>query len=127
MTDQEFHAVSALTATARYEYLIKRVADSEEIWSLRNSEGWVMSGDDNGRELFPVWSHPRFASVVAVDEWADCAPEAIPLDAWRERWLPGLEQEGRLIAVFPVPKLTGTPVTPARFREDLELELENYE
>ncbi|MCZ1269023.1 DUF2750 domain-containing protein, partial [Paenibacillus tundrae] len=45
MTSKEFEAVIKLPANIRYEYFIKKVTDSEEIWGLYD-DGWAMSSDD---------------------------------------------------------------------------------
>jgi hypothetical protein len=54
LTSKEFEAVIKLPANIRYEYLIKKVADSEEVWGLYD-DGWAMSSDDKGRLLIPFW------------------------------------------------------------------------
>lgn len=54
VTDQEAAAVLALDAGARYAHFIKQVADSEVVWGLQDSEGWISLTDDSGAELLPV-------------------------------------------------------------------------
>ncbi len=39
VNDKEFGAVSALPGARRYDYLVKRVADRGELWSLGNEGG----------------------------------------------------------------------------------------
>jgi hypothetical protein len=41
MNDKEFEAVFSLPAQRRYAYLLKRVVDTERIWSLGTEEGWA--------------------------------------------------------------------------------------
>jgi hypothetical protein len=43
ISDPEFTSVSALPADKRYVHFVKQAADSEEVWSLRNEAGWVLS------------------------------------------------------------------------------------
>src|SRR5947208_1756900 len=98
---EELRRVPLLPVRERYEYFVKHVADWEEIWSLKNVDGWVMLGSDKEQEHVPVWPHPEYARMVAVGSWADCAPEVISLDNWLERWIPGMIRDQRLVAVFP--------------------------
>ena len=123
----EIDAVSALRAEERYQYLIKRIADAERVWSLRNSSGWVLAADDAGNVLVPIWPHEAFAARCATSQWSDCVPQPIDLGEWRDRWLPGIERDGRTIAAFPTPDAQGVAVEPARLRQDLTAELLRYD
>lgn len=127
MNDQEFKAVLALPAPARYEHFIKKVVDMEAIWSLGTDNGWALSGDDAGHEIVPVWPDERYAAACAIDEWAGNEPRSIPLNHWLNAWLPGIARDFRLIAVFPTPESKGPIVTPERLREDMQEELQKYE
>jgi hypothetical protein len=50
VSDKEFEAVVQLPPPQGYEYLVERVADREELRSLKGAEGWVTAGEDQGRE-----------------------------------------------------------------------------
>lgn len=126
LSPQEFAAVSKLPGRERYAHFIKQVADAEEVWSLASDTGWVIAGDDDGRESVPVWSHPDYAAACAIGEWAGNTPEVILLDEWIDAWLPGIEGDGRSIAVFLVPgETSAATVEPARLGLDLAAALEN--
>jgi hypothetical protein len=127
VNDKEFAAVIALPPPKRYTHFIKQVVDWEQIWSLRSADGWVLAGDDEGRELVPVWPHARYAAACAQEAWQGSKPEAITLAEWMEYWLPGMQRDGRLVAVFPAPSNTGIVVTPERLHADLSEESELYE
>ena len=47
------------------------------------------------------WPHPVFAEASAVAEWLGYKPRKIELDDWLEKWIPGMEEDRRMIAVFP--------------------------
>ena len=126
VSDQQLASVLALSGPERYAHLIKRVADEKEIWSLRGEGGWILAGEA-GRELVPVWPHPRYASACTTGDWAGAEPAAIPLDEWLAAWLPGLERDGRAVAVFPTPGGKGVVVEATRLRADLEAELSRYD
>ena len=126
VSDAEFAAVSALPSAERYAHFVKRVADSEEIWSLRGKDGWILAADPT-RALVPVWPHPRYAAACVSGVWTGSEPAAIPLEQWLAVWLPGIARDHRAIAVFPVPLGPGNVAEAERLREDLMRELESYE
>jgi len=128
MRQEEYNAVTALPGSERLDYAVKRIADWECIWGLHNDDGWVLVGTDEGREAVPVWPHPEFAQACATGAWSNTVATAITLEAWTERWIPGMRKDGTLIAVFPVNGEQNTViVTPDQMLALLEEELEKYE
>jgi hypothetical protein len=127
LTKTEFEAICALEGPQRYEHFIKRVADWESVWGLRDEEGWVAAGDDEGNSGFPVWPHPDFAAACAIEEWADNQPAPIDVHEFVEDWLPNMAEENVTIAVFPTPALRGVMVSASELQEHLLAELSNYE
>jgi hypothetical protein len=123
VNDKEFATVLALDGAARYEHLVKRVADWREIWGLADANGWAIAADASEREALPVWPHARFAEACAIDAWAGRAPRSIDIAAWLERWIPGLIRDERLVATFPTPVDRGVLVSPDRFELELRAEL----
>jgi hypothetical protein len=126
---KKIESVLAMSPADRYAYLVRKVADTEELWSLASSDGeWVLAGDDEGHELVPIWPEAAFAARCASGAWAGTEPRSIPMDVWLGRWIPGMTRDGRLVAVFPTPENTrGVVREPAQIRDDLEQELEQYE
>jgi hypothetical protein len=132
INEKHIESVSRLSGPERYAYALPRMADWEEVWSLKSKDGWVRMGDKQGRQFVPIWPHPRLAEVFADGEWKDHEARSIPLDEWMEKWIPGMERDGTLIAVFPVPKSSedksdAVVVSPARLKTDLEEELSKFE
>ncbi len=124
---KEIEAVLRLGDADRYSYLIKKVVDQEELWSLWEEGGWVLTSDDQGRELVPVWPHAKYAEICANGVWSTAGPRSISLDAWLARWLPGITRDHRGIAVFPTPNNRAVAVDADRLSADIEEELANYE
>jgi hypothetical protein len=77
--------------------------------------------------MIPVWPHEKFAALCACDVWAGYVPKVIELDAWIERWIPGMMRDKRWVVVFPTPQNRGVAVDPTRISDDLQNELTNYE
>jgi Protein of unknown function (DUF2750) len=119
LNEAEFASVTALSPRDRYEHFVSRVVDWEKVWSLGTDEGWALAADDDGNEVVPVWPHERYAAACAKDGWAGNKPKAIPLADWLERWLPGIERDGRFISVFPLADGAGAQIAPGQLAEDL--------
>lgn len=119
LSKNEFESVSLLSIEERLAHFVKRVSDWEEVWSLRNSNGWVLSAADDGQEVAPFWPHPDYAMVCAQGEWVDCEPQAIDLASFINRWLPGLAKDKKAIAVFPTPDSSGVVIQPESLRQAL--------
>ena len=127
VSDEEFNAVTALPSDVRYEHLVKQVADWSMIWSLKSPDGWVVGGDDSGRELHPVWPHERYAAAAAIDAWKGTAPAGIEIHEWLEVWTAGMVEAGRLVAVFPTDRGDYTAIDPRAFADDIATELARIE
>lgn len=127
MNQAQFDAVVSLPAQRRYAHFVSMVADSQELWTLRNSDGFVLSEDDAGSPSIPIWPHPDYASALVGGPWADCTPARLDLDAFLSEWIPGASGETRTFAVFPTPDGRGVVVAPDRLRDDLQAESQQYE
>ena len=117
ISDEEFETTVALDTEERYAYFVKSVRQAGQVWALRASDGFVIMGDESGGEYLPVWPGERFAAAYASPGEN---PEPIPMDAWMERWLPGLERDNSGVAVFPVEDDSGAVVALDQLRADLE-------
>lgn len=124
--ENEIESVLALPSPKRYSYWIKKVVDEERIWSLWQNGGWAMAADDSGREVVPVWPHPKFCELCLEGAWKSFEPRSISLGLWLSRWLPGIEEDRRMVGVFPIPLDKGIVVEAARVRNDLNDELQHY-
>ncbi|AKF07850.1 DUF2750 domain-containing protein [Sandaracinus amylolyticus] len=127
-SDREIASVLRLNRDDRYAYAVKHIADEAALWSLRSDDGYVSGDAPDGAVYVAVWPHPRYAAACAVDAWAGCEAVRIDLDAWLERWTPGLTRDQRFVAVFPVPGEQRVIVAqPDRFAADLVTELDALE
>jgi hypothetical protein len=127
VNDKELAAVSALSGPKRYAYLVGNVADWEEIWALRGAAGFILVAGPDEKELVPVWPHRSFAEAWSAANGGEHQAVAISLNDWLQKWTPGLKNDNRGVAVFPVPSGQGVIVTPDRLHEDLVSECSQYE
>ena len=126
-TEKEVASLTAERSEIRYEYFIHKVADQEQVWSLRDAGGWRLVEDDAGHECVPVWPHSRYAALCAIDEFKGSHPEAIPFEVFMHRWLPQMAKDNRFASVFPTSENKGIVVAPMELLMHLELEREKYE
>ncbi len=123
----EIEAVLGRDAETRYAYFIKRVADWEQVWGLRNADGWVLAAKDDGQQVALFWPFEAFAQRAAADQWPGTEPAPIPLEAFMERWLPGLAGDERLVCVLPGVDGRGPVVQPLTLKDDIQDELDRLE
>lgn len=100
LTEEQRNRIQQLDAEQRYQHFIDKVSRWEEVWSLRDDEGFVLVSTDD-EECMPVWPHPDYATEWATGDWADCQAFKVDMEAWLDRWLPGMEEDGISVAVFP--------------------------
>jgi hypothetical protein len=125
--DKELQAVLSLNGIERYNHLIKKVVDQEQVWSLWHDNGWALASDDTGQQLVPIWPHSKYAGLCATGAWTSYRPKAISLEDWQIKWIPGMIRDRRIVAVFPTPASQGVTVSPNRIEHDLSVEMSNYE
>ena len=99
MIYEEVKQVMKTDKRKKYEYFIKKIADFEEVWALKDEEGWATLGKENST-FFPVWPKKEFADICITDEWADYYSESIELDDFLECWLQGLKEDGIRVTVM---------------------------
>lgn len=116
LSKKEMKEIAAMSADKRLDYFIQAIVEFEEVWSLDSKEGWVVLSADH-EECLPVWPHKEFAEQWATGDWADCTPKAIDLETWMERWVPGMREDGTLLAVFPNSQEEGVVAEP----DDIEV------
>lgn len=113
--------LAALPAADRAVHLVQLVADWEEAWGLKDSQGWVVSEQT---QAFPLWPHPQLARACAVETWEGAEPAPLSLEDLLADLLPLLEEDGLRVALFPTAGDPGMILAPSELRERLEAELE---
>ena len=124
LTAPQINTINAMSAEQRYDHFISQAIELKAVWGLDSKEGWVILPDD-GEDHLPIWSHAELASQWAAGEFADCQPQAIPLNEWLEKWLPGMDTDGLLAAVCPNQKGDAIVVSAEELLEDFKTALES--
>ncbi|KQY94487.1 hypothetical protein ASD24_02720 [Paenibacillus sp. Root52] len=124
MNQKEFESVINLPANIRYEYFIKKVVDSEEVWGLYEN-GWSVTEDDKGNKLVPFWPKKEFAEYCASDDWGIYSTKRINLTEFINEFLPNFKKEGFLPSIF-FNNADSALLDVDILIEDLKTELEKY-
>jgi hypothetical protein len=123
---KEIENVINLDASKRYNYFIKRVADTATLWGLY-SDGWALVRDEDGRTLLPMWPAPEYADLCAKDEWKGYKPEPIEVHDFLEGYIQELAENNIDISVFYTPFQKGINPSYEKIKKDLEAELSKIE
>ena len=126
-TEKEINSVFLLNGKTRYEYLIKRIVDTEELWLIKLEDKFVLLADDNENEGIPIWPHIKYIECFICDEWKNAIPFSMPVNIWINKWIPGMINDKINIAAFPNKELKAVFIDPNEHLKHLNYELEKYE
>jgi hypothetical protein len=124
---EKINSVSTMGAFDRYRYFIKKIADYDEFWVLKNESNNLALSEVQGKTLLPFWSAEEFIQSCLNGQWARYVPEKITLEEFEANLLPLIADRNYLIDVFPVNNKAGFVVTLDEFVHDLNNELGSYE
>lgn len=122
--DKEIEHVLKVDNRKKYEYFIKKTADYEEVWALRDKDGWATLGLDE-KEYFPVWAKKEYADLCVSEEWKGYHSESVDIYEFVEEWIVRLKQEGIRITVM-WNNGSGIDTDWDNLLHDIQTELEKY-
>lgn len=128
ISTEEIRALVLCHPEVRYQYTLKRIADTECMWSVTGSKdsSFVVQNYED-RRLFPIWSSKEYAQAFCVKDRANFGAIAITLDYFEDYVIDFICREELLINVFPTEKEPfGKIVSLNKFAEDLSIFLEDY-
>lgn len=127
ISPKEIETLMSCNLDVRYQYTIKRIADTETMWTLgMDNQTFAIqkSGEDY---LLPIWSSKEFAIIFGstfMKEY-NCFP--ISLDNFEESIIDIICENGYLLNVFPTQtEEIGKVVGINSFSEDLSAALSEY-
>lgn len=122
---KEVESVIKLDKFKKYRYFLKKIADCEEVWSLKDDDGWASLGLDEDI-FFPVWAKAEFAELCISGDWQGYRCEAIDIYDFLEEWLPGMKEDAIRVTVMWYDG-EGIDIDWENLARDIEHELEQYE
>ncbi|MGO2387844.1 MAG: DUF2750 domain-containing protein [Pseudoalteromonas sp.] len=125
MNEHQFSAVLSLSAEKRSRHFIERVADWEQLWGVKNDDGFFFCINAEGMKSVPVWPHPDYADVFtnSIENYAVCE---LSLHEFIDYWLPLFKNESINIAVFPNQQWVFDEIEPDVLSELLNQETSQY-
>ncbi|MGF1779815.1 DUF2750 domain-containing protein [Vibrio nomapromontoriensis] len=126
MNEKQFEAVLELESFKRYDHFVSKVADWEQLWGVKNEDGWLVPVAPEEFEYFPLWPHPEYAQKVVDENFIGHQAVEISLDELLDHWLPLFEKDQVKVAVFPDWKWTFWCIEPDALKEDLLNEMAKY-
>ena len=126
MNPKKIENILRLSDQERSDYLIRKVADFEEIYMIYESMDAMCSISVNGQECIPVFPELEFA-----ENFKNISPKykkvkILPLNTFFE-WLDKPSSGEMQFAVFPDNKLNAAIVSASDLKDSLLEECEQYE
>lgn len=123
---QQISTVSNLKPDERYSYFIKRLADFEIFYTLKNDSNEFVISELEENKLIHFWSSPEFAQLCLVEVWENHKIVEVSLEEFEDEIVDFIEENSILIDIFPVENRTGFIVNLNEFVRDLNVEFGKY-
>ena len=123
---KQLESVFKLESKERYGYLIRKVADFEQVFLIEDKKGNYVTCGNNNEIIIPIWPELEFAQELIKKEWKKCVIKKVPLSDFIN-WMDKLETENYLIGGFPNLKLNSIVVKPIEIKNHLIFESQQYE
>ncbi len=109
------------TSEDNYRQFIQGVLASGEVWGLLSEEGWAYcaSNEFEDTDVLVFWSERAYSQPHVQGEWSGHEPTAIPLEEFLDTWLPGMHEDGALLAPNWDIGLCGLEVEPREVGDKL--------
>lgn len=106
-SETELKELESCDPKEQLDFFLTRVIESEELWGLGNTSGWVMK-EINEQTILPVWPYEIFAANCATSEWQDYTATAVSLEHFVYKLLPIMSKQNIKVEIFPSKSLPGS-------------------
>lgn len=128
ISQTELKAIVKLDPIKRYKYFLKRIADSESMFSLGEDENpWILSY--NNEQALVLWPFEEFVGYYKSKrkDFDDSKPIKISIYELDNKEVAKLKDNGiNTVDIFPIDENCGHLIKIDDFILDLNRELENY-
>ena len=127
ISKEEFQALEKCNSETRYTYTVKRIIDTEVLWTIVDEEDHLVIQTDGNKKLLPVWSSKEYAQVFCVKGENNYKYSPITSETFQDSVIDYIKQNGILINVFPTKKEPfGKIVDSNTFVEEINKLIEEY-
>jgi len=100
MNENKINSVLALSSQERCDYLLRKVADFETIYLIKDSADKTVTTGAKDEYVIPVWPEKEFAERLVTGDWKEYQVEECDIHDFVD-WLAELAKQGAHIDVFP--------------------------
>lgn len=128
ISPEEIKALTTCPPDVRYQYTIKRIADTETMWTLGIDNQTFAIQKIKEDCLLPIWSSKEFAILFGSTFMKEYSCIPISLGNFEDNIIDIICENGYLLNIFPTQiEEIGKVVGINRFSEDLSEALSEYE
>jgi Protein of unknown function (DUF2750) len=127
ITQKEIESILKQSKEIQFDYLIKRIADFEEIWLIIDDKGIVLLEADKNEFVLPIWPFKEFAILFCVEEYKECTPEVVSIYDFLEQELADLKANSYKLSIMPTQGKSSIVVAVDVFENALDAEMRKYE
>jgi hypothetical protein len=124
---QQFEATLALSSSKRCSHFIDKITQYEQLWGVKNAEGWLVPITPENLEYFPVWPHPEYAQKSVDENFEGYEVQEISIEEFMEYWIPLFGEDSVKLAVFPNMQWEFWVMEPKDMLECLREEMDEYD
>ena len=122
-TYNESISLSGMDETERMQYFLTRSIETEEVWALSDSQGWILREQDN-KTILQLWPYQQLANEYATAHQESYFPSATSLDHFVHSLLAHLIEQDIKVELMPVKQSSGINITAQKLNELYESLLE---
>lgn len=106
-TPSELDLLRNADESSRLHYFLTRAVETEEIWALSDSQGWILL-ESHGHDILRIWPYKQMASDYALSMQLGHYPSATSLDNFVYNVLRQLIEQNVRLEIMPSKEFNGT-------------------
>lgn len=126
-SEKEVSALNKKPSKVRRDYSIKKIADWEEIYVLKDEHSQLAYGDIDGHLVIPIWPSLIMANGNAVEQWDNFSGHSYSIEDFFKLFEREEKNVELLISLYPINGESGFVMSLEEFMRDLLIELRKYE
>jgi uncharacterized protein DUF2750 len=104
VNDEQFAAVRALRGRERFEHLLKRICDTEQVFLLADEDDQLIVLKDEHNAAppqVPIWPHPRYVEAYRESRGGGAGYDSMELQEFVDDLLRDFAEDGVQLVVMP--------------------------